>query len=101
MIVSWAVTVPAVAAIIVGDERRLARAKDPRLGRAWPPSSRDAAIFATWNFGVQPLCLLFHFIRTRRSLGGTLAGLLWLMAVKLLDVGAQLAAAKAVTCFGV
>lgn len=47
------------------DERRLSA---ERLERAWPPSSRDAAVL-----GFGPLALPFHFARTRghfRSLRG-------------------------------
>jgi hypothetical protein len=97
IVISWAVTLPAVAAIIVHDERRLS---GERRARAWPGSSRDAAIFALWNLGVPHLCVLIHFIRTRRTLGGAAWGLLGLAAVVGLDVCAQLAAAQAVSWLG-
>ena len=67
--------VPAVAAAIVRiDERRLTGV---RLERAWPPVSRDAVVFATWQFGILFGCpaMLVWFIRTRRSLWGVAQGL--------------------------
>ena len=97
IVVSWAVTLPAVAAIIVCDERRL---RADALARAWPPVSRDAAIFGLWNMGVHPLCVLVHFARTRRSLYGALLGLGWLIAVLAAGVGAQLATAALVDWLG-
>ena len=57
LVVSWLVTTALTFAIIIFDERRMS---PERLERAWPPSSRDAAIIA---FG--PLALLIHFLRTR------------------------------------
>jgi hypothetical protein len=97
VVASLAVTLPAVAAIIVFDERRLA---GPELERAWPPQSRDCAIFALFNLGVPHLCILIHFIRTRRSLRGATLGLLWVAAVILCDVGAQFAAVTSVGWLG-
>jgi hypothetical protein len=74
-----------VAAIVRLDERRL---DDRRLERAWPPVSRDAVVFATWQFGILFGCpaLLVWFVRTRRSMLGVLqgvaaAGLLFAAAV--------------------
>jgi hypothetical protein len=67
--------VPAVVATVVRlDERRL---KGVRLERAWPPVSRDAVIFASWQFSLLfGLPALFvWFVRTRRSLFGVLQGL--------------------------
>ena len=87
IIASWAVTLPAVAWVIVYDERRLQGAQ---LGRAWPPVSRDAAIFGLWNMGVHPLCVLIHFVRTRRNLRGVLLGVAWCVAVVTLGIGAQI-----------
>lgn len=55
IVVSWTTTLPAVAVVIVRDERRLT---GERLARAWEPPSRDAAIFGTWNLGLHPLCVL-------------------------------------------
>ena len=88
VVVSMAVTLPSVVAIIVLDERRL---RGVERDRAWPPQSRDAAIFGLWNVGAHPLCLLVHFIRTRRSLLGIALGVGWLVAVAAVDAGAQLA----------
>jgi hypothetical protein len=97
VVVSWVVTLPAVVAIIVCDERRLRGAE---LGRAWPPCSRDAAIFGLWNMGVHPLCVLVHFARTRRSLRGALLGLGWLSAVLVAEAGAGLATVAVVRWLG-
>lgn len=74
-------TTGATFAVVLADERRLARVAPPRLERAWPPASRASAAVA---FG--PLCLPVHFWRTRRSLAGALAGLGWAAAVIGVDV---------------
>jgi hypothetical protein len=69
------IVVPLVQATIVRlDERRLS---GERLARAWPPVTRDAVVFATWQFGILFGCpaLLVWFVRTRRSLLGALLGL--------------------------
>ena len=71
------VTLVAVPAIIVGDERRLC---GEELARAWPPVSRDAAIFGIYAYGI-PVCLIVHFSRTRRSMRGFLIGVLWFALV--------------------
>jgi len=97
IVVSWAVSLPAVAAIIVHDERRLSGVQ---LERAWPPQSRDAAIFALWNFGVQHLAVLIHFVKTRWSVRGVLLGLFWFGVVVGVDVAAQLGAAAAIGWLG-
>jgi hypothetical protein len=97
VVVSWSLTVPAVATIIVADERRL---RGEKLARTWPAPSRDAAIFALWNLGVHPLCVLVHFVRTRRGFAGFDLGLLWLGAVAAVDVCAQLGVAAAVDWLG-
>ena len=94
---SWAVTLPAVAWIIVRDERRL---KGRQLENAWPPASRDAAIYALWNFGVQHLSVVIHFVRTRRSLRGVGLGLAWLVAVVAADIAAQTAVAWTIELLG-
>ena len=67
ILVSWAVTTAFMFAVVIIDERRMDRRDDPRLERAWPPSSRASAIV---GFGV--LALPLHFLRTRRSLLGLL-----------------------------
>lgn len=64
------VTFPAL--IVSGDLRRLQGA---RLERAWPDATVLSAALA---FG--PLCLVVHFVRTRRSWGGLLLGLAWTVA---------------------
>ena len=97
VIVSWAVTLPAVVVVIRTDERRLAA---DALARAWPPQSRDAAIFGLWNLGVHPLCVLIHFARTRRSVLGTGLGLAWVVAILLADAGVQTGVALAIERLG-
>lgn len=97
VIVSWVVTLPAVVLVITADERRL---KGEALARAWPPQSRDAAIFGLWNLGVHPLCVLIHFSRTRRSVLGTGLGLAWVVAILLVDAGAQSGVAFAIERLG-
>ncbi len=97
VIVSWVVTLPAVIFVIKADERRL---KGEALERAWPPQSRDAAIFGLWNMGVHPLCVLIHFARTRRTLLGTGLGLVWLVAIMLADAGVQTGVAAAIERLG-
>jgi hypothetical protein len=69
------VVVPLVQGAIVRlDERRLSA---ERLARAWPPSTRDVVVFATWQFGILFGCpaLLVWFVRTRGWLVGFLLGL--------------------------
>ena len=97
IVASWAVTLPAVAVVIVRDEKRL---KAAALERAWPPQSRDAAIFGLWNLGVHPLCVLIHFARTRRSALGVLVGVGWLIAILAAAAGAEAAAALAIGWLG-
>ena len=97
VIVSWIVTLPAVILVIRGDERRL---RAEALARAWPPQSRDAAIFGLWNLGVHPLCVLIRFARTRRSILGTGLGLAWVVAILLVDAGAQSGVAAAIDWLG-
>jgi hypothetical protein len=97
VVASWVVTLPTVVAVIAGDEKRLSGRE---LERAWPPVSRDSAIFAMWNLGMPHLCVFVHFVRTRRTLRGTGAGLLWLSAIALLNLGAQWTASWAVETLG-
>ena len=67
LVLSWLVTTALTFLVVILDERRL---PEDKLERAWPPSSRDAAIVA---FG--PLALPIHFAKTRGSLR-SLRGLL-------------------------
>ena len=97
IVVSWTVTLPATWAIVLSDERRLS---GKALERAWPPSSRDAAVFALWNLGLEHYVVFLHFMRTRRNVGGFALGLRMLLVVALLDDGAQIAAAAAVDWLG-
>jgi hypothetical protein len=65
------------------DERRLSPAQ---LERAWPPVSRDAAIFAPWLLlGMPQLCLPVHAVKTRGWLLGLLPGLLVALLITILD----------------
>jgi hypothetical protein len=69
------IVVPVVQGAIVRlDERRLS---PERLARAWPQSTRDVVVFATWQFGILFGCpaLVVWFVRTRRSVVGVLLGL--------------------------
>lgn len=63
LILSWVVTTGLSFAVVLLDERRLARVAEEKLERAWKPSSRDAALVA---FGL--LAIPVHFIKTRGSL---------------------------------
>lgn len=60
LLLVWLVTTGLTFLVVVLDERRLGRRDEARLERAWPPTSRDAAIIA-----LGPLALPFHFARTR------------------------------------
>jgi len=97
IIASWTVTLPATWAIVLFDERRLS---GKALERAWPPSSRDAAVFALWNLGIQHFVVLLHFTRTRRTIDGFALGLRAFLVVGLLDDGSQLAAAAVIDWLG-
>jgi hypothetical protein len=97
VLMSLVVTVPSTAAVIVLDEKRLVGAE---LERAWPPQSRDSAIFTLLNMGLPQLSVWIHFIRTRRSLRGAAIGLMWALGITLCDVGAQLAALATVDWLG-
>jgi hypothetical protein len=97
VIVSWIVTLPAIVIVIRSDERRL---RAEALARAWPPQSRDAAIFGLWNLGVHPFCVLIHFVRTRGFFVGTDMGLAWLAAILLASAGAQSGVALAIDRLG-
>ena len=98
VLASWAVTLPGVTAIVVLDERRL---RGARLQRAWPPVSRDAAIFASWQLGLLLFFVpLVHFVRTRRSVSGLFYGMGWLAVLLDAALCAQLAVEAAVDCLG-
>jgi hypothetical protein len=100
VLASWIATIGAFAEILVVDERRL---KKPALEHAWPPTSRDAAIFGVFLFGAAyaVLAVLIHFVRTRRSLWGAAVGLFWGLCLLLLDVGAGLGAQAAINWLGI
>jgi hypothetical protein len=58
IVLSWIVSTTLLFVVVIVDERRFLT--EEQLERAWPPSSRDAALVA---FGV--LALPVHFIKTR------------------------------------
>jgi hypothetical protein len=96
VLVSWTVALPLSAATILIDERRL---PPEMLASAWPPQSRDAALFAGWMFGVPEVAVAVHFIKTRHWLGVVL-GVAAAVAVFALDLGAQIGAAAAIEWLG-
>jgi hypothetical protein len=88
--VSIVVEMAALAALFAWDERRMT---DAQRARAWPASTRGLVVasplfFSLWLVGV-PL----HFVRTRRSLGGALLGVVALAAILALVVGADVVVA--------
>lgn len=104
LLVSWAVTTALTFAIVIADERYLLRprsSRPDRLERAWPRSSRDAAIVV---FGV--LSLPVHFAKTRggkgiRGAGGYLLGLaMGVVAICIVAVAADLLVSAVETVFG-
>lgn len=99
VVASWAVTVPAYAAVLVFDERSLS---DEQLAQSWPPASRDAAIFGSWLVGTIYGCVgvFVHFVLTRRSVRGALAGLVLAACLLLLDLGAEVGVAAAIDWLG-
>jgi hypothetical protein len=97
VVVSLAVTLPAVATVIVMDERRLTGRE---LERAWPPQSRDCAIFTLVNLGVPQLCVLIHFLKTRQSARGFVIGMAWVVAIGLSDVCARFVAVSTIHWLG-
>jgi hypothetical protein len=76
-----------VAAVVRLDERRL---RGVRLERAWTPVTRDAVIFASWQFGILFGCpaLLVWFIRTRWSPWGVALGVAGAAALLAVSTGA-------------
>jgi hypothetical protein len=75
LVVQMAVGIALPAWLVRWDERRLGELE---LSRAWHPASFWIAVVV---FG--PLCLPFHFVRTRRSLLGLVLGLAALVAAVL------------------
>jgi hypothetical protein len=79
LVVPLAIVVP----LLRFDERRL---KPAQLERAWPPVSRDAAIFAPWLLlGMPQLCLPVHAVKTRGWLVGLVPGLLVALLITVVD----------------
>jgi hypothetical protein len=60
LVFSWLYMNAVIWGLIRLDERYLC--DEARLEKAWPPSSRDAAII-----GFGPIALVLHFLRTRIS----------------------------------
>ena len=90
ILVAWAVTMGAIAAVVRFDERRL---RGERLARAWPRSTFMSAILFVFLAGPLPAAvigLVAHFVRTRRSVPGALLGLGLAVLVFALAVGAML-----------
>jgi hypothetical protein len=73
LVVPWIVRIAASFAVVFFDERRLT---ERQLERAWPPSSRNAAVFA---FDV--VAVPIHFIKTRWSPWGLVLAVLWTAVV--------------------
>jgi hypothetical protein len=88
LLVQFFASIFVTAWIVRFDIQRLPPA---RKERAWPDSSLWAAV--VW---FSPLCLLIHFLRTRRSLLGLLLGVVWLLAA-MLAVGALTYLAQVLT----
>lgn len=65
-VLSMSITMSATYAILRFDEMHMSEAQ---FERAWPPSSRNAAVLA-----FSPICLVVHFTRTRMSFRGALLG---------------------------
>jgi hypothetical protein len=83
VVVSMTMVPATVAAIVRLDQQRLSA---DRLARGWPPLTRDAVVFASWQFGILFGCpaLIVWFVKTRGWLIGSGLGLLaagWLLAV--------------------
>ena len=99
VVVSMVVTPAAVALIVRIDEHRL---RPAALERAWPPQSRDAAVFGAWQFGTIYGCLalLVHFTRTRASAIGFGLGLLWGLFLLAVDIGAMVLAEAGIDWLG-
>lgn len=78
----WVLVAPAVTVLLVSDERRL---RPDQAARAWPPVSRDAALFVMWMLGFHPayvlLVLAVHFVRTRGVIRGLVLAFVWACAV--------------------
>jgi hypothetical protein len=77
LVISFALNVWLIFAVLRRDERRLTPAE---LERAWLPATRLAAGV---YFGI--LCLPVHFWKTRRSWKGLLMGVAWGVGIALLD----------------
>jgi hypothetical protein len=99
VIVSLFATVPPFAAILRYDERRLT---GEQRSRAWPPSSRDAAVLGSFLFGLPYALtgLVVYFVRTRWSWRGALLGLAAAVGLFSLNIGAELAVSALVDSFG-
>lgn len=101
LLVSWVATTVLSFLLVVADERFLLRRRPERLERAWPPSSRAAAVFV---FGV--LCLPVHFAKTRggkgiRGIGGYALGtVMGVVAIYIVAVATALLVDGTLALFG-
>jgi hypothetical protein len=68
-VIAWS----AVFALFAWDERRMT---DEQRARAWPVASRRIAVVL-----FSPLCVLLHFLRTRRNLRGVVEAIFWTAAL--------------------
>jgi hypothetical protein len=92
-VVSLAVGIGGSAAIVLRDERRLT---PEQLARAWPPTSRNVALYA-----FSPFCVAVHFVRTRRSWIGFFWGVLWVAVIVGADNALEVVAEHAADWLGV
>ncbi len=94
LVVPLAIVVP----LLRIDERRL---KPAQLERAWPPVSRDAAVFAPWLLlGMPQLCLPVHAVKTRGWLVGLVPGLLVALLITLVTGLLGMGLVTALEAFG-
>jgi hypothetical protein len=87
VVASMLVSTSLAALVVVLDERRL---RGATLARAWPPASRDAALFGAWLFGALfgSVLLLVHFAKTRATVAGAALGLVFAVSLLAANVGA-------------
>lgn len=90
-VLGWVVVMPLTWLLLRLDESRLSEAQ---LENAWPPSARNVYVLF-----FSPLCLVVHFVKTRRWYVGWLLGLLAMALVLGVDMllGALVEATFAVT----
>ena len=99
VVVALLATAPPFAAIVRYDEGRLT---PEQRARAWPRSSRHAAVLGSFLFGLPYAVagLLIHFVRTRWSWLGVLLGLVVAAGFFVLNVGAELGVGALLDAYG-